>query len=538
MLARRKAGWYPRAPLPSPAPRFNAETLERLRHYARQRAESLPPDARQRDALREGRFEFHHAASGPHESPPWRERSHGRLWAYQLHSFAFAPALEADDTPLLARWMRDWIDRNPPGTDIAWDSYCVSNRLLHWALAAAQMDAPDDALCASYAQQTAWLLQSIEWDVRANHLLKNACALAVAGNLLGGDASWQGRQLLEAEVAEQILPDGGHYERSPMYHALVLDDLLLAYASYRDKPVYLRDAIRRMASWLEQVCHPDGGIPLFGDSVFGEAPDTRSLIAFARAVTEVDDVPAALASRALEDSGYYIGVAGASSLHCIVKACGPEPAYQPGHAHADLGSYELSFGSARFVVDTGVHGYAESPWRAHCRSVRAHNCASLGGRQPIDTWGVFRVGRRCTVTIPEAVADDTGLRLRIRHDGFRPAAYARTLTLSESGLEVRDAAQCARDEVLTTRILLHPEVVVTAEGGAFRLERDGHRLWLTAEAGALAHHPPHSSPPEGWYFPEFGRGCPAHRFELTSAPSRSPETCYRISRERPSDVVA
>ena len=34
-------------------------------------------------------------------------------------------------------------------------------------------------------------------------------------------------RLLE-ELEEQILPDGMHYERSPMYHKIVLEDLMRA----------------------------------------------------------------------------------------------------------------------------------------------------------------------------------------------------------------------------------------------------------------------------------------------------------------------
>ena len=40
--------------------------------------------------------------------------------------------------------------------------------------------------------------------------------------------SWlrPGLAILEGEIAEQILADGGHFELSPMYHALILEDLI------------------------------------------------------------------------------------------------------------------------------------------------------------------------------------------------------------------------------------------------------------------------------------------------------------------------
>ena len=34
------------------------------------------------------------------------------------------------------------------------------------------------------------------------------------------------RSILKKELSEQILPDGGHYELSPMYHSIILEDIL------------------------------------------------------------------------------------------------------------------------------------------------------------------------------------------------------------------------------------------------------------------------------------------------------------------------
>ena len=36
----------------------------------------------------------------------------------------------------------------------------------------------------------------------------------------------KGLNIIKNELSEQILDDGGHFERSPMYHALLLEDLL------------------------------------------------------------------------------------------------------------------------------------------------------------------------------------------------------------------------------------------------------------------------------------------------------------------------
>ncbi len=62
----------------------------------------------------------------------------------------------------------------------------------------------------------------------ARALLLGAAAFGSAGLLDAGSA------LLERELPEQVLSDGGHYERSPVYHLIVLRDLLEVEAAVRD----------------------------------------------------------------------------------------------------------------------------------------------------------------------------------------------------------------------------------------------------------------------------------------------------------------
>ena len=40
--------------------------------------------------------------------------------------------------------------------------------------------------------------------------------------------NWKNRgiRILNEQLKEQILNDGGHFERSPMYHCIILEDLL------------------------------------------------------------------------------------------------------------------------------------------------------------------------------------------------------------------------------------------------------------------------------------------------------------------------
>ena len=74
---------------------------------------------------------------------------------------------------------------------------------------------------------------------------------------------------VEREIDEQILPDGGHFERSPMYHALLLEGLLDLHNVHRTFDTLIPspwiESAREMLGWLPRMCHGDDGIAFFND---------------------------------------------------------------------------------------------------------------------------------------------------------------------------------------------------------------------------------------------------------------------------------
>ena len=80
---------------------------------------------------------------------------------------------------------------------------------------------------AALAGHAGFLRRHLESDVGGNHLIKNLKALAGLA-VFFGDEPLLRRSLrrLTAQLAVQVLPDGGHYERAPAYHCQVLADLI------------------------------------------------------------------------------------------------------------------------------------------------------------------------------------------------------------------------------------------------------------------------------------------------------------------------
>lgn len=224
-----------------------------------------------------------------------------RLWRFHLHYHEYLLDLisagRATSDPawheLAWKLVEDWMAHNRPrdagaGVD-AWHPYCISKRLPAWFLlwAAAPLEGKrGDRVLRNMHAQACFLRRNLEWDVRGNHLIENLRALALSGVFFAETQAERclllSERHLRKELAEQILPHGEHFERSPMYHALMLETVLdVRDATAMVVPslsTYCDETAARMADFLEAILHPDGEIPLLGDSCFGEAPPARVLI--------------------------------------------------------------------------------------------------------------------------------------------------------------------------------------------------------------------------------------------------------------------
>ena len=188
--------------------------------------------------------------------------------------------------PLLKRW----VIENRPGTGPGWDAYPTSRRIVNWIKFDLRFNALPEECRDSMAVQVRWLRRRLEYDLLGNHLLANAKALVHAGLYFSGAAAqgWYalGLDLMVRQLSEQILPDGGHFERSTMYHALVLEDVLdtvnILHCYGRTVPPQWRELILRMRNWLGVMTHPDGDIAFFNDAAFKIAPTHAALEAYAQ----------------------------------------------------------------------------------------------------------------------------------------------------------------------------------------------------------------------------------------------------------------
>jgi uncharacterized heparinase superfamily protein len=413
------------------------------------------------------------------EKVDWRAAGMSRLWRYNLHYFDCLrdPSL-ADD--FKTRLIDDWIVSNPPGTPDAWDPYPLSLRIVNWIkyFLARPAGLPlARTWLTSLHCQAAWLERNFEYHLLGNHLLKNTVALLFAGAFFDGrqadgwlQRGWHG---FAAEVQEQFLADGGHYERSPMYHALCLADCLDVLALLAQPPLATRikaDAtvtprIASAATFLRDLCCPDGEIPLFNDAAFGIAPTPAELFARARRVLgerlggEFAPPPQRCQLIYKPYSGYFGFRHGRDYLLVDCGLIGPD--YQPGHAHCDTLSYELTLDETRVIVDSGVYDYEAGEPRRLSRGTAGHNTVMIDGCEQSEIWSAFRVGRRARPVSATLAAAGAGCRFEGGHDGYRrlpgKPLHRRRIDYDGHGvIEVVDDISGAGSHTVSSRIRLAP----------------------------------------------------------------------------------
>jgi uncharacterized heparinase superfamily protein len=354
----------------------------------------------------------------PFPPPDWRAPELERLRRFHLHyGDEVLGWARRGDGEAARRAIDDWIAGNPPRRSDAWHPYALSTRVGNWVAAASLEPAlATPAMRESLARQLAYLAANVEDDVLGNHVIRNARALVLGGAALEDRRLLErGLDLLRREVPEQVLADGGHYERSPVYHTLVLRDLLdartAAEASWLDEP------IARMRAFAAALTRPDGKPAPFNDAPLELAPRL--------------DLPEP-ASGVFAETGYV--VVRRDDVWLAFDCGPPAPAFLPPHAHADALSFQLWVDGRPLVIDGGTYTYDDGPERAWFRSSRAHSTIHVAGREQFESWGAFRTGPLPGVRLLAADPPTA----EVRYAGIR---HVRTLRLTGDALEVEDRVE-------------------------------------------------------------------------------------------------
>ena len=434
----------------------------------------------------------------------------------------------------------NWLQEFDGWDDVEWSAENLGSRIAAWIgfynfYAPAASEDFTQRLVQSLHRQWKHLARTISPSLKGVGAVQAARGLIYGGlNFPDGDSALGlACDLLQRQMAAEILPDGGHISRNPSTQLHLLRHLvdirnILALADIR-LPETIGAGLAALIPGLKFFRHGDGGLALF----HGAVEETPLLID--AVLTQA--IVRGRVLRRLPEAGYERLLAGRSLL--LVDASAPPTRAYGNEGHAGLLSFEFSVGRERIIVncgavpkDSAIGGAAG--WRAACATTAAHSTLTVADTNACDidqSGGI--VGHVQTSALRFEEEEAHGIEMA--HNGYRSRfglTHSRVLRLSSDGdtLAGREILQGREGCEFTVRWHLHPSVKISlSQGGQTALLRTPSGSWwrLRIEKGTLSLEP-------SIYC---GEAIPRRTMQIkTSGTTRAEETLvmWSLTRERKS----
>ncbi len=473
-----------------------------LRAKARDKLSAQPADPWRGDAARanalfQGRYRFAGSEVQLFNRPPWVAEAPSLDWQLEAAAFAWLRDFRAEGGEAARGAARElvatFIETFGEWHQAIWRADVLGRRLMAWSAHADYLLAGADhvfrrGFLVSFERQARHLVRAVSLAPEGGGRIAALCGALLADAALGG----LGRRArgatadLEAELREQILPDGCHVSRNPSEQMRVLRDLVwlrhgLA-AARAPVPLALHGAIERMAAMLTFLRHGDGALSLF----HGSTEEDRAIVAETLALaTPARERTAPRVIGPSPDVAQYAGYERLAAGHTLALmdtgAPPPEPFADLGHASTL--ALELSVGRDRMIVNCGHR--AGDNWRIASRATAAHATMVVGDANSTEVTPTG-LGPRPTVTVRRQ-EDEGNVWIDADHDGYLHRfglKHRRRVYLSAAGDTFRgeDAlegvapggappARALEGTPFVVRFHLHPDVQVSllADGALLRL---------------------------------------------------------------------
>lgn len=433
----------------------------------------------------------------------WNNADFPKLWLYNLHYFEGLLCPKTPDNlkeALVAAWLRD----NPTGHGTGWEPYPLSLRIVNWIKWSLSGGSLSAGAVQSLAVQARFLRATLEYHLLGNHLFANAKALVFAGSFFkGAEAeSWlrKGHKILCDQVKEQFLPDGGHFELSTTYHALLTEDLLdlinIMRVASVPVPHEWDDAAVRALKWLSVMARPDGLPPLFNDAAYGITPTYKELSDYAEQLGISQPTALSAGMNDLSHSGYFRYEGEKFSFFGDIGPIGPD--YIPGHGHCDMLNFEFYANGRPVIVDTGTSTYEMGDTRLSERGTAAHNTVQIDGREQSEIWASFRVARRAKI-IERKISSNEAMGGIISY-GRGAYTHHRKFNFSDHTVSIQDDITGTHaGAICRARLHFHPDANPEVRDGGI-LCQDTKIIFSGADKIEIMDY---------FYAPEFNRRIPA-----------------------------
>ena len=417
------------------------------------------------------------------EKGRWDYPDKTHLWNFNLHYFEYGIALIAAYKKTgdgayfekLLELYNDWHDNAlKKYNKDAWHPYTISLRLRNLLIIYGMLDIKEkyiwiDCVKRDIYDQYIYLYINQEKNLLGNHYFENLVTLYICSMFFGDEKRRRKiSSVFKKEVKEQILPDGMHFERSFMYHNLILEDLLRVYkiadASIRRD---IKSAMEKMVNCVYSF-ELEERLPQFNDAASNVAKRKSQLINAAKDIMKYKP----LLISELKYAGYYRYCNNGFTI--IVDAGDIAPSYISGHSHCDTLSFELFYRDKPVLVNSGTYNY-QTKHRIFFRSTVSHNTLQAINCEQSEIWGEHRTGKRSEVISYCYDSERRCVKGLIKD--YKGNELTRKI-IFDAGIQIEDHS----DVDFKNYWHIHPDnIVEIIDEKTIRIELvDGGGLWLKA----------------------------------------------------------
>ena len=340
------------------------------------------------DALMQDIYNFHGEEfewADDKKEDLWQPIATSHIFSEAMHRFIWLPHLaDKDDKTrrkmlqLIGHWARNHSHWSQP----AWRSDIVAERLYHLLSFYRQITQNMNEQSVSrfhtqLHQHYQHLKTTADWEMRGSKKLIAQIILLICMICKEENNNVVNRylRLLVDELNHQIFPDGGHCERNPETHFIILRWLCVLYELFlrdqRTMPEEISGTIDRMIPFLRMMQRQDGRLFIFNGAAAISAEEIEETLKFA---VRGSRMPGALKSAS------YSGFETISNDFVqVMMDVGDFPCNNHARMmHAESLAIEVMMGGQPIIVNCGsLHYNADPYWASAQRGTMAHSTIIL-----------------------------------------------------------------------------------------------------------------------------------------------------------------
>ncbi len=414
----------------------------------------------------------------------WNDKKVSKLWNYNLHYFDYLIKDEYNNDLINQQnnIIDDWIKNNRFGQGVGWEPYPTSVRIINWIKWHLRTKSLDENKLLSLWNQIRWLEKNMEFHLLGNHLFMNAKALLFANTIFEikkkSRINRKCKKIFAREFDKQFLNDGAHFELSPMYHSLGIEDFLDIINISNSIPFELDlskiyDKVCKAFIWLDSMKYDNQELANFNDSANNVAPKYNFLVDYFERLKLNSFFSKANHFRYFAESGFF--VVKEKKIHLIADIGKIGPDYLPGHAHADSLSFELAIKGKRVIVNSGTSLYESSSLRLFQRGTSSHSTLVVNDTNSSEVWSSFRVAKRAypfNFFVNDNYFDSGVLSFGCSHDGYKRLSgspiHSRNWVFTNEYLTIKDTVEGDFKKAIVY-YYFYPDVEVNSENLLIKL---------------------------------------------------------------------